>query len=286
MKKRVLVSLLITCLIGCTGQNIKPGGYSIEKKNERPIYLIDIKTGERIVELNSGEFFVNIPDNKKIASFLVEFTNFNTQSNSLRLVELGFFNGKIKKESVELPYETQNTSEDAIIIPADQQLFNANNESVIGVTLAPYGPTLYESMRDGYCYFYIGVNYVKVADSVVLMVPKPDDLDAQLVEDRDVAELAYAALAVEVRVLIADHADPLVDQVMLGSKGVSVYNKDMTRQYTISNQEVIMVIFQYCVDENMILNVYLTAGDYSFLGVEKLMLESTPETPPEVEEEQ
>ena len=285
MKKTVLIVLLMTCLTACVGGNIKPGSYSIENKNDRPIYLIDIKTGERIAELNSGEFYVSIPGNKKIASFLVEFTNFNTQSNSVRAVELGFFNGKAKKEKIDLPWETQNVSEDAIIIPGEQDLLNANTNEVIGKTLAPYGPTLYDSIRDGYCYFYIGVNYVKVRDSEVMMVPRPADTDNQLVEDRDVADLAYTALAVEARELIADHADPLVDQIMLDGKGVEVYNKDLTRQYTIRNQEVVMVIFQYCVDENMIINVYLTAGDYSFLGVEKIMLENETVSEPDVTEE-
>lgn len=284
MKKTVIIALLTACLAGCVGGKMKPGNYSIENKNERPIYLIDIKTGERLVELNSGEFFVSIPDNKKIASFMVEFTNFNTQSDSIRAVELGFFNGKAKKEEVELPLETQNISEDAVIIQTEQELINANTNEVIGKTLAPYGPTLYESIRDGYCYFYIGMNYVKVADSAVLMVPKPEDIGTVLVEDRDVADLAYTALAPEVRELIADHADPLVDQIMLGAKGITVYNKDMTKQNTVKNQEVVMVIFQYCVDESMILNVYLTPGDYSFLGVETIIVESGEETTPEGEE--
>ena len=268
------MAIAVMLISGCQDKIIKPGSYTIENKNERPIYLIDINSGERLMELKSGEFFLYIPQDKKIASFIVEITNFNTQSSTSRMVELGFFNGKAVSSKKDLPLETQNTSDDAIIILPDNEIMAADTDVIIGVTLSSYGPTRFTEIREGYCYFYIGVNHLKVAEKGVTPVKKPESIESEQVFEGDLAEFAGKYLPTDMRALIDEQAEPMIDQKMINNKGILVYNRDLTRELTLANREVIIVSFFTKVEEGYLLAVYLDANDYSFLGIKKEWLDN------------
>ncbi len=273
--KKLIILVLILGLLGCKGQYIKPGNYAIVNKNERPIYLIDINSGERLVELHSGKFFIKIPEGKRVASFSVAFTNFNSESASIRHVELGFFNGKVKTTSQELPGEAISTSIDAIIIQPDCDLESGENGEIVGKTLSAYGPILYYDYRSGYYYFYIGINYLRVKESGATLIKKPEGEGGQ-VFDGEIEQYAYGFLTYEWQMMIDDISDFLAPAVSIDSQGITVSNKEFTREYTIANLDVIVVTFYSLHEENLQLSVYLDANTYSFLGL-RLITVDVPE---------
>ena len=271
MKKLIILALLLA-LLGCKAKYIKPGNYAVVDKNERPIYLIDINSGERLVELRSGKFYVRIGEGKRVASFNVDYTNFNTESASIRHVELGFFNGKIKATNSDLTVEGGSNSIDAIIIQPENDLESAANGEIVGKTLSSYGPILYYDLREGYYYFYIGVNYLRVKESAVTVIKKPEGEGGQ-VFDGEIEQYAFGFLTYDLQMMIDDITDFYEQQVSVGNDGITISNKEFSRELTITNQDIIVVTYNSLHDEDMRLFVYLDANTYGFLGVRLIMLE-------------
>lgn len=270
MKKILLTIFILLILTGCGAGNIAPGNYVLINKNERPIYLIDIKTGERLVELSADKFYINISEGKKIASFTVEYTNFNTQSESTRYVELGFFNGKIKKADITVALEDLNRSENAIIIQGGTQWENAASAQVIGETLSNYGPTLFSENKDGYYYFYVGINYLRVKEEGCTLIKKPELGTGEQVFEGELSEYAYNFLPYNLQAMIVDKSDVMEEQLSIDKNGIIIRNRDLTREITIVSQDVIRIIFLSLYDESLALEVYIEANTYSFLGVRLL----------------
>jgi hypothetical protein len=273
MKKLIIILLLLSYTCGCGTVDIKPGNYVIVNKNTRPIYLIDINTGERLVELDAEKFYVSIKDKKKIASFTVEFTNFNTESNSVRYVELGFFNGKIKQAKDDLPVDSVNESQDAIIIQPTMDLISVDSGEKVGVTLSSYGPILYNDHRDGCYYFYLGVNYLKVLDTGITIIKRPTGGNEGQIFEGELCDYAFGFLTIEQQLMINDRSDVYEQFFNIGAKGVTIYNRDLSREIVITNQDIIVVTYLSLYDETLHLEVYLEANSYSFLGIKFITLE-------------
>ena len=273
--KKILFSIVIVLgLIGCGTGNIATGNYVLINKNDRPIYLIDIKTGERLVELKADKFYINIGEDKKIASFNVEYTNFNTQSESTHSVELGFFNGKIKKADITVSLEDLNRSESAIIIQSGTIWENAATAEAVGETLSGYGPTLFSENKDGYYYFYVGINYLRVKEEGCTLVKKPQKGGGeQQVFEGELSEYAYSFLPYNLQSLIFDKTDVTEEQLSVNKKGIVIKNRDLTREITLTSQDVIRITYISMFDENSTLEVYLEANTYGFLGVRLLTSE-------------
>lgn len=263
MKKWLIIVFIVVGLTGCN-QQLQAGYYTVNPINHKTIYLIDIDTGIRYFELQADRFVFELAENKKLYSF--EYNLIDPSKNDLMTeINLGFFNGSIKKVDDVIITTLEPQTSEAIIIQSERSILSAIDDSLVATSIVSFGPVRYQSFNGGYYYFCLGANQLKVAIDDVIVVKKSGISAGAGEEPLEVQIIAYNFLTVEIKGLIIDRENYLLSSETIDGNGITVRNRANNKDITIKSQEVVVVIFETLTLGDRI-SIYLDAINYNMLG--------------------
>ncbi|MFV0254605.1 MAG: hypothetical protein ACK5G7_00510 [Erysipelotrichaceae bacterium] len=267
MRKFISILVVLILLVGCSNNKIVSGVYVVDNLNDKPLYLIDIDTGYRIVELKPRVFQIHLAEERLIASFDMAFDNPSTGNSTIS--KLGFFNSSLQTSDKAVLSAT-NTSEDAIIIQAEAVLVNNDNIEV-GTVLRNFGPVKYYEFDGEYYSFILANNLLKVAADKVLVVEPSDQSDNpgsnwDWEEDIDYAEIAYKYLSVEIAETITDPSIYLVETLNVTVEGLSIINPERNGNINVINMDLLKITFTSVLEGSPQQIVYLSEDSFDIIG--------------------